>query len=149
MGQWTFIGPGSEKKYYFIEKDSPQGIWHHITKKMLIEFAESGCQIFHVAIPLSRSKLRSTGHEKLSIHIAVTQEIIEIVFRKIVTANQLSFYGAVEEMCEEYESHHDTSWRPDVVMRQSILLSEIKTEVLLENDDKHINIFLYNNLKNE
>ena len=26
IGQWTFIGPGSEKKCYSIEEDSPQGI---------------------------------------------------------------------------------------------------------------------------
>ena len=27
IGQWSFIGPGSEKKWYSIEEDSPQGIW--------------------------------------------------------------------------------------------------------------------------
>ena len=37
-------------------------------------------------------------------------------------------------MCEEYESLHDRSGRP-VVMGQSIVLSAIKTEVPLENDD--------------
>ena len=38
-------------------------------------------------------------------------------------------------MCEECESLHDRSGRPDKVMRQSIVLSEIKTEVSLEKDD--------------
>ena len=38
-------------------------------------------------------------------------------------------------MCEECESLHDRSGRPDKVMGQSIVLSEIKTEVPLENDD--------------
>ena len=38
-------------------------------------------------------------------------------------------------MCEEYESLHDRSGQPDVVMGQSIVLSEIKAEVPLENDD--------------
>ena len=37
-------------------------------------------------------------------------------------------------MCEEFESLHDRSWRPDVLLGQSIALSEIKAEVLLEND---------------
>ena len=37
-------------------------------------------------------------------------------------------------MCEEYESFHDRSGQPDVLMGQSIVLSEIKTEVPLEND---------------
>ena len=30
IGQWSFIGPGSEKKWYSMEENSPQGIWDHI-----------------------------------------------------------------------------------------------------------------------
>ena len=37
-------------------------------------------------------------------------------------------------MCEEYETLHDRSGRPDV-MEQSIVLSAIKTEVSLQSDD--------------
>ena len=126
-GQWSFIGPGSEKKWYSMKEDSPQEIWDNIAEKMLLEFAESGCPIFCVTTPLSRGKLKSKGHGKLSIHFAATQETIEAIFRIIVSANQLSLYGAVAEMCEEYESLHDRSGRLDVVMGQSIVLSEIKT----------------------
>ena len=46
--QWSFIGPSSEKKWYSIKENSPQGIWHNIEEKMLVEFAESGCPIFPV-----------------------------------------------------------------------------------------------------
>ena len=52
--QWSFIGPGSEKKWYSMEEDSPQGIWDHIAEKMLLEFAESTCPIFRATTPLSR-----------------------------------------------------------------------------------------------
>ena len=45
IGQWSFIGPCSEKKRYSMEENSPQGIWDHIAEKMLLEFAESGCPI--------------------------------------------------------------------------------------------------------
>ena len=137
-GQWSFIGPGSEKKWYSMEEDSPQGIWDHIAEKMLLEFAESTCPIFRATTPLSRGQLRSKGHGKLSIHFAATQETIENVSRIIVSANQLSLYGAVANVCEEYESHHDRSGRPDKVMGQSIVLSAFKTEVPLENDEPSI-----------
>ena len=40
---------------------------------------------------------------KLSTHLAADLETIETIFRIIVSANQLSHYGAVAEMCEEYE----------------------------------------------
>ena len=46
-------------------------------------------------------------------------------------------------MCEEFESHQDRSGQPDVLMGQSIVLSEIKAEVPLENDiPSHQNLLL-------
>ena len=31
-GQWSFIGPGSEKKWYCITVDSPQGVWDNMSE---------------------------------------------------------------------------------------------------------------------
>ena len=67
-GQWSFIGPGSEKKWYCISEDSPQGEWDKIAEKMMLEFAESGHPIFRATSPLSRGRLKSKGGGKLSIH---------------------------------------------------------------------------------
>ena len=115
-----------------------------MAERMLLEFAESGCPFFRATTPLSRGKLKSKGHGKRSIHFADTQETIEAIFRIFVSANQLSFFGAVAEMCEEYESLHDRSGRLDMVIGQSIVLSAIKTEVSLESDDiQHIKNFLF------
>ena len=116
IGQWSFIGPGSEKKWYSMEENSPQGIWDHIAEKMLLEFAESGCPISCATTQLSRGKLKSKGHGKLSIHFAADQETIENIFRIIVFANQLSLYGAVANMCEEFESLHDRSGQLDDIL---------------------------------
>ena len=118
-----------------MEENSPQGIWDHIAEKMLLEFAESGCPIFRATTPMSRSKLKSKGHGKLSIHFAADHETIETIFRIIVSANQLSLYGAVANMCEEFEFHQDRSGQPDVLMGQSIVLGEIKTEIPLQNEN--------------
>ena len=136
-GQWSFIGHGSEKKWYCISEDSLQGEWDKIAERMLVEFAESECPIFRATSPLSRGQLKSKGHGKLSVHYAADLETIETIFRIIVSANQLSLYGAVAEICEEYESLHERTVRP-VVMEQSsssLVLSVIKTEVSLDCDD--------------
>ena len=37
IGQWSFIGPDSEKKWYPSE-NSPQGAWDHIAEDMLLQF---------------------------------------------------------------------------------------------------------------
>ena len=110
---------------------------------MLLEFAESGCPIFRATTPLSRGNLKSKGHGKLSIHSTADYPTIETIFRIIVFANQLSLYGAVANMCEEFETHQDRSGQPDVLMGQSIVLSEIKAEVPLDNDiPSHQNLLL-------
>ena len=135
--QWTFIGPGSEKKWYSIRENSPQGEWDNMAERVLVELAESGCPIFRATSPLSRGRLKSKSHGKLSIHYAADLETIKTIFRIIVSANQLSLYGAVAEMCEEYETVRDRSGQP-VVMGQSsssLVLSVIKTEVPLDSDD--------------
>ena len=55
-GQGTFIGPGSEKKWYSMSEDSPQGEWDHTSERMLVELAESGRPIFRATSPLSQKQ---------------------------------------------------------------------------------------------
>ena len=129
-GHWSRF---SEKKWYSGEENSLQGAWDHIADEMLLEFAESGHPIFRATTPLSRGTLKSKGHGKLSIHFTADYPTIETVFRIIVSANQLSLYGAVANICEKFEARQDRSGEPDVLMGQSIVLSEIKAEVPLQN----------------
>ena len=134
------LNPGSEKKWYSAEENSPQGAWDHIADEMLLEFAESGHPIFRATTPLSRGKLGNKGHGKLSIHFAASQATVGTVFRIIVSANQLSLYREVANMCEEYESLHERTVRPFVMEQSSssLVLSAIRTEVPLENDDPSV-----------
>ena len=64
IGQWSFFGPGSEKKWYSSE-NSPQGAWDNIAEKMLLEIAESGHPIFRATTPLSRCALKSRRARKI------------------------------------------------------------------------------------
>ena len=137
--QWSFIGPGSKKKWYSISKDNPQGIWDYFEEKMLVEFADNGCPIFRAMTPLSRGQLKSKRHGKLSIHYCADQETLETSFRIIVSANQLILYGAVANMCEECESLHERTGRQS---SSSLVLSAIKTEVPLDSDDPAYENFL-------
>ena len=58
-------------------------------------------------------------------------------FRTIIYVNQLSLYGAVAEICEEYESLHERTGQPVVggQSSSSLVLSVIKTDVPLDCDD--------------
>ena len=129
IGQWSFIGPSSEKKWYSGEEKSPQGAWDHIADEMLLEVAEREHPIYRATTPLSRGTLKSKGHGQLSIHFTADYPTIETIFRIIISVNQLSIYGAAANTCEEFEAHQGRSGEPDVLMGQSIVLSEIMAEV--------------------
>ena len=72
---------------------------------------------------------------KLSIHFAADELTIETIFRIIILVNQLSVYGAVAAICEEFENHQDGSGELDVMMGQSIVLGEINAEAPLQNEN--------------
>ena len=137
-GQWTFLGPGSENKWYSISADSPQGEWDKMAEKMMLTIAESGHPVFRATSPLSRGQLKSKGGEKLSIHYCANQDTIKTVLRTIVSVNQLSLYGAVAQICEEYETFHDRTEQPVVggQSSSSFVPSVIKTDVPLDGDDR-------------
>ena len=97
---------------------------------MLLEFAESGHPTFRATTPLSRSILKSKGRGKLSIHFAADQDTIDTIYRIILSVNQLSIYGAVAAVCEEFEDHQDRTGEPVILMGESIALGEVKAETL-------------------
>ena len=121
------LDQGSEKKWYSAE-NRPQGAWDNIAEEMLLEFAESGHPTFRATTPLSRGK---SG----AIHFTADYPTIETIFRIIISANQLSIYGRVANICAEFETHQDGSGEPEILMGQSIFLGEIKAEVPLQNEN--------------
>ena len=134
IGQWSFIGPGSEKKRYPSE-NSPQGAWHNIAEEMLLEFAESGHPIFRATTPLSRGQLKSKGKGKVSIHFSADQDTVDTIYRIILSVNQLSVYGAVAAICEEFEDHQDKTGQLVILVGQSIVLGEVKAETPVHDED--------------
>ena len=118
-------------------KGSPQGEWDKMAEKMMVTLAESGHPVFRATSPLSRGVKKSKGHGKSSIHYCADQETVKTVFRTITSVKQLSLYGGVAEMCEEYESYPDRTGGP-VVRGQSsssFVPSVIKTNVPFNDDD--------------
>ena len=133
IGQWSFIGPGSEKKCIL------QRIVHKELQIILRKKCWWNSQKADVLLSVQRLHCpeefsKSKGHGKLSIHFTADFPTIESVVRIIISGNQLSIHGAVAAKCEEFENHQDGSGEPDVLMGQSIVLGEIKAEAPLQNE---------------
>ena len=92
--------------------DRPRGEWDRVAESMMIKLRESGHPVFRTTRPLSRGTLKSKGGGKLSIHFCADGGTIETVFRTIISVNQLSIYGAVSNLCDEYSSCQARTERP-------------------------------------
>ena len=111
-GRWSFLGPGSETKWHSPYNERPEGEWDKVAELMMNKFGESGHPVFRATSPLSRGTLKSKGGGKLSIHFCADGDTIETVFRKIISVNQLSIYGAVSDLREEYRACQARTVRP-------------------------------------
>ena len=142
--RWSFLGPGSETKWCSTYNEIPQAEWDRVAELMMIKFKESGHPVFRATSPLSRGVLKSKGGGKLSIHFCADGDTIETVFRTIISVNQLSIYGAVSDLCEEYKSCHVRTRRP-VLARQSDPLFE-PANLLITTPTPSIEILAQENL---
>ena len=80
-GKWSFLGTGSEKKWYSPHEYKPQREWDKLAEQMMMKFAESGHPVFRSTSPLSRGVLKSKGGGKLSTHFCADGGRFETVFR--------------------------------------------------------------------
>ena len=135
-GRWSFLGPGSEKKWYSTHESKPQGEWARVAELMMIKFSESGHPVFRSTSPLSWGTLESKGGGQLSIHFCADEGTIETVFRAIISVNQLSIYGEVSDLCEECKISHVRTGRPVLVGQSDPLFvpSVMKTHTLPTDD---------------
>ena len=89
IGQWSFVGPGSEKKWYYSE-NSPQGACDNIAEEMLLKFAESGHPIFRATTPLSRGKLNIQGKGKVPIRFSADQDTVDTIYCVVLSISSVS-----------------------------------------------------------
>ena len=141
---WSFLGPGSETKWFSAYIDRPRGEWDRVAELMMIKFGESGHPVFRVTSPLSRGTLTSKGGGNSSIHFCADGDTIETVIRTVISVNQLSIYGAVSDVCEECSTCQTITWRP-VLAGQSDLLFEA-AKLLITTHTPSIEILAEENL---
>ena len=71
----------------------------------------------------------------MSIHFSAEPDTIDTIYRIILSANQLSIYGAVAAICDEFVGQPDNTVQPVILVGQSIVLGEIKAEVLAYDEE--------------
>ena len=121
---WSFLGPGSETKWNSTYNEWSQGEWDRVAELMMIKFRESGHPVFRATSPLSRGTLKKQRRWKINnTQMRRPEDTIETVFLKIIYVNQLSIYGAVSDVCEEYSTCQTRTVRPVLAGQYDPLLA--------------------------
>ena len=142
LGRWSFLGPGSEKKWYGTCSDKPDGEWDMTAEIMMLNFAESGHPIFRATSALEERELRSKENGNKSIHFNGGEETIELILRTIISVNQLSIYGAEADLCKELSKYSEIAGK--LAANEDLESMEIPSELPMA--DPHTNAELQGNL---
>ena len=86
----SFVGPGSEKKWYGTHTYKPSGEWDRVAEDMMINFSESGHPVFRGSSALERGALKSKGKGKLSFHFCGDDATAEVVLRTFSSISSMS-----------------------------------------------------------
>ena len=118
-----FFGLGSEKKWYSSYIDRPQGECDRIAELMMIKFSEADTRFSETRVHCPEERSKAQEVENYLYTSGADGDTIETVFRTIISVNQLSIYGAVSDLCDEYSACQARTERP-VLTGQSDPLSE-------------------------
>ena len=99
---WSFSGLGSEKKWYVTYTDKPDGSWDRIAENMMMNFSDSGHNIFRAFSAFESGELRSKEHGKKSIHFNGSDEKHRVVspHGNLLQISPVS-NGSVTDLCRE------------------------------------------------
>ena len=61
QAHWSFLGPGSEKKWHGTHVYKPYGEWDEIAEILMLSFSESGHPVFQGSSASERADWKSKG----------------------------------------------------------------------------------------
>ena len=94
-GHWTFLGPGSETRWY---GDSLDGQWDRTANKMVQQVKETSYPIFTSTSALSRGVLKGRNGSS-TIHLNGDSINAELLFQKNHSVNHINIYAAITDWC--------------------------------------------------
>ena len=107
--------------------DKPDGDWDRTAEMMMLKLhTESGHPIFRTFNARERGELRSKGGGKKTVHVNGSEQNVELILRTVMSANQLSIYGAVADMCRQVSKDTMASGKPEA--QDPLETMEIPTE---------------------
>ena len=101
-GHWSFLWPGSGKKWYGTYSDKPDGSWDKTAENMMKNFSDSGHPKFRASSVFERGELRSKGGGRKSFRFNGSDKNIELLLHTVISANLLRVYRAIHIYATSY-----------------------------------------------
>ena len=112
---------------------------------MLANFSRSGHPIFRASSAFARGELRSKEEGKKSIHFFGSTESIELLLHTVISANQLSIYGTMTDLCDEVPKRVRAQGKPAAPMH----LEKVEIPTVLSKAENSTNEQQWRNLRQE
>ena len=122
-GHWSFLGSGSEKKWYATYNCKPNGSWDRTAEKMMQRVQRSSHPIFRCISALVRGHLRSKGGVRTTIHFTASDDNVHLLLKIFV--NQLRLHGAVAGLIKELPVDQRAPGKP-------VALDQMEQEILTQ-----------------
>ena len=101
-GHWSFLGPGSGKKWYATYSSKPNGCWDRTAEKIMQNFRRSGHPIFSLCQSLGERTIKKQRRRKdnNTFHSQWWTKF-SCLWKMVFSVNQLSLHGAAADLIEE------------------------------------------------
>ena len=128
-----------------IHTHKPDGSWDRMAQEMMANFSGSGHPVFRGTSGFARGELKSRGGGKKSFHFNGSNENIELLLRTVISANQLSIYGAVADLCDEVPNRIRARGKPAAPEH----LEKVEIPTVLSKAENSTNEQQWGNLRQE
>ena len=118
-GHWTFLGPGSEKRWCGDSHDQ-QGQWDRTANKMVQRFKETGHPIFTSTSVLSRGILKQK-RGRSTTHFNGDAVNAELLFQTVHSVNDISVHAAITNWCCQFGLKNEEKERVAILVDNGLL----------------------------
>ena len=135
IGQWSFIGPGSEKKWYPSE-NSPQGEWGPCCGRYATEI----CRKWTSHLPCNDSIVQCFAQKQRTrkavntLHCRPRHSWYNLSHYSFCQSAQC-LRSSGSNIAKKFEDHQDRTGEPVILVGHSVVLGEVKAEAHLHDEE--------------
>ena len=118
-GRWSFLGPGSEKKWYSTYNERPRGEWVRVAELMMIQFRESGHPVseprVHCLEERKKSKGRGGNYRHTSVPMGIRLKLFSAqLFLSISSVSTEQSQMCVRNWVPVKQERRDPCWQDNL-----------------------------------